>query len=184
MIDNYLRGESQQEDHVIHLLFSANRWELAYALRLLYSPLAFLIIYSATIKAEIAAGTTVIVDRYYYSGCVYSTAKGNPDMDLAWCRHPDEGLPRPDICLFLDLSAAEAAKRGGWGEERYEKKEFQDRVRKLFGTMRESADKDDFVVIDAGKSEEEVADSIKSEVEKVAASLAASKKPLGRVQPW
>lgn len=31
MIDNYLRGQSQQEDHVIHLLFSANRWEAAYA---------------------------------------------------------------------------------------------------------------------------------------------------------
>lgn len=29
MIDNYLRGQNQQEDHVIHLLFSANRWEAA-----------------------------------------------------------------------------------------------------------------------------------------------------------
>jgi len=29
MIDNYLRGEAEQEDHVIHLLFSANRWEAA-----------------------------------------------------------------------------------------------------------------------------------------------------------
>jgi Thymidylate kinase len=30
MINDYLRGESDQEDHVIHLLFSANRWEAAY----------------------------------------------------------------------------------------------------------------------------------------------------------
>jgi dTMP kinase len=29
MISNYLTGQSEQEDHVIHLLFSANRWELA-----------------------------------------------------------------------------------------------------------------------------------------------------------
>ena len=29
MIDAYLKGEESQEDHVIHLLFSANRWELA-----------------------------------------------------------------------------------------------------------------------------------------------------------
>jgi dTMP kinase len=29
MIDNYLKGEAEQEDHVIHLLFSANRWEAA-----------------------------------------------------------------------------------------------------------------------------------------------------------
>lgn len=27
MINSYLSGESEQEDHVIHLLFSANRWE-------------------------------------------------------------------------------------------------------------------------------------------------------------
>ncbi|CBY01563.1 hypothetical protein LEMA_P003500.1 [Plenodomus lingam JN3] len=29
MIDSYLSGQSEQEDHVIHLLFSANRWEVA-----------------------------------------------------------------------------------------------------------------------------------------------------------
>lgn len=29
MINSYLSGQSEQEDHVIHLLFSANRWEAA-----------------------------------------------------------------------------------------------------------------------------------------------------------
>lgn len=29
MINSYLSGQSDQEDHVIHLLFSANRWEAA-----------------------------------------------------------------------------------------------------------------------------------------------------------
>jgi len=29
LIDSYLKNQSQQEDHVIHLLFSANRWEAA-----------------------------------------------------------------------------------------------------------------------------------------------------------
>lgn len=32
MIDSYLKNDSQQEDHVIHLLFSANRWEAALVL--------------------------------------------------------------------------------------------------------------------------------------------------------
>jgi hypothetical protein len=27
--DEYLRGENQLDDHVIHLLFSTNRWEKA-----------------------------------------------------------------------------------------------------------------------------------------------------------
>ena len=31
MIDSYLRSQSELDDHVIHLLFSANRWEFAYA---------------------------------------------------------------------------------------------------------------------------------------------------------
>lgn len=29
MIDAYLRSQSELDDHAIHLLFSANRWELA-----------------------------------------------------------------------------------------------------------------------------------------------------------
>ncbi|PSR80369.1 hypothetical protein PHLCEN_2v6754 [Hermanssonia centrifuga] len=29
MIDSYLRSESELDDHAVHLLFSANRWELA-----------------------------------------------------------------------------------------------------------------------------------------------------------
>jgi dTMP kinase len=29
MINEYLRSEVEMEDHVIHLLFSANRWEAA-----------------------------------------------------------------------------------------------------------------------------------------------------------
>jgi dTMP kinase len=27
MIDSYLKSQTEMEDHVIHLLFSANRWE-------------------------------------------------------------------------------------------------------------------------------------------------------------
>lgn len=29
LIDSYLRSEIEVDDHAIHLLFSANRWELA-----------------------------------------------------------------------------------------------------------------------------------------------------------
>jgi dTMP kinase len=35
----------------------------------------------------------------------------------------------PDLVCFLDVSAEEAAKRGGFGAERYENKDFQDKVR-------------------------------------------------------
>ncbi|KAF1996475.1 P-loop containing nucleoside triphosphate hydrolase protein, partial [Amniculicola lignicola CBS 123094] len=101
MIDGYLSGEKEQEDHVIHLLFSANRWESV-----------------PSILSDIEAGTTLVIDRYYYSGMIYSAAKSNPTLSLPWARHPDVGLPRPDLVLFLDISAEEAAKRGGYGEEK------------------------------------------------------------------
>ena len=40
-----------------------------------------------------------------------------PGLDLAWARAPDVGLPRPDLCLLLDVSMDEAMRRaeGGGG---------------------------------------------------------------------
>jgi len=139
---------------------------------------------SASIEEAIASGTTVIVDRYYYSGCVYSAAKHNPLLDLHWARHPEEGLPRPDVCIFLDLPADEAAKRGGWGEERYEKKELQDRVRQLFADLKASPDGADFVTIDAGSSVDNVEEAIGQAVEEVCRRVDGEQRPLRRCMPW
>lgn len=85
-----------------------------------------------TISALLSSGTTVLCDRYYYSGVVYSAAKQNPALSLSWARHPEVGLPRPDLVLFLDLDEAAARVRGGWGGELYERAEMQKRVRDLF----------------------------------------------------
>ncbi|KAF1812336.1 P-loop containing nucleoside triphosphate hydrolase protein, partial [Eremomyces bilateralis CBS 781.70] len=115
LINQYLSGAAEQHDHVIHLLFSANRWEFADA-----------------IERLITSGTTIVIDRYIYSGAVYSAAKLNPSLPLSWAAAPDIGLPRPDLCLFLDLSTAEAQARGGYGGERYERREMQERVRAGF----------------------------------------------------
>ncbi|KAF1363627.1 thymidylate kinase [Lizonia empirigonia] len=133
LIDGYLRGEAEVEDHVIHLLFSANRWEAV-----------------PKILTTIASGTTLIIDRYYYSGLVYSAAKRLPALTLPWCRHADVGLPRPDVVVFLDICAAAAAQRGGYGAEKYETGEMQGRVRELFREVRGRAEGEDFVVVDAG----------------------------------
>lgn len=74
----------------------------------------------------------MVCDRYYYSGVVYSAAKRNPALSLAWARAPEVGLPRPDLVLFLDLDEEQARARGGWGGEAYERAEMQRRVRELF----------------------------------------------------
>ncbi len=41
------------------------------------------------------------------------------------CAAPDKGLIAPDVVLYLDLSIEESMKRGEFGNERYEKQEFQ-----------------------------------------------------------
>lgn len=167
MIDAYLKGDAQQEDHVIHLLFSSNRWEAAEQMR-----------------TAIASGTTVIVDRYYYSGIVYSAAKDNPGLTLAWAREPEVGLPRPDICLFLDVSPAVAAQRGGFGLEKYENDQTQRRVRELFHTLLTLPDKEDFCVIDADKSMQEVEQMVLDTVLDRMRRVEATDTPLRSVLPW
>ena len=144
LIDSYLRGTTDKEDHVIHLLFSANRWEAA-----------------ASIREAIEGGATVVVDRYYYSGIVYSAAKGVEGLDMQWAKRPDVGLPRPDGVVFLDLSAEKAQERGGFGDEKYETRQMQERVRTLFTElMRGGDEREDSHVVDAGRSLREVENDV------------------------
>ncbi|KAI4180379.1 MAG: hypothetical protein L6R41_007275 [Letrouitia leprolyta] len=138
-IDTYLRGESHQEDHAIHLLFSANRWEVV-----------------PQIKEDIANGITLIIDRYYYSGIVYSTAKGRQDLSKAWAIQPDIGLPKPDLCIFLDLPPGNAATRGGFGTERYETNQMQKMVRTLFMELLRAPKNFEMVALDASRSIDEI----------------------------
>ena len=86
--------------------------------------------------------------------------------------------------MFLDISAEEAAKRGGYGTEKYEKKEMQDQVRKLFEVLMESQEKDDFVRIDAGRKLDEVQSDIQKAVRKVIDRLDEHGGALRVVEPW
>ncbi|XP_048433727.1 thymidylate kinase-like isoform X2 [Pyrus x bretschneideri] len=108
MISSYLSNESQLDDHTIHLLFSANRWEKR-----------------SLMESKLKSGTTLVVDRYSYSGVAFSSAKG---LDIEWCKAPEIGLLAPDLVVYLDIPPEKAAERGGYGGERYEQLEFQKKV--------------------------------------------------------
>ncbi|CAG5136845.1 unnamed protein product [Candidula unifasciata] len=112
MIDSYLQQTVELDDHVVHLLFSSNRWE---AMR--------------KMTELLQSGTTIIVDRYAYSGVAYSAAKG---LSVDWCRQPDVGLLKPDKVLYITVSPEKAAERGQFGTERYEKLDFQQKVNNMF----------------------------------------------------
>ena len=132
-INSYLTNGIDMDDHAIHLLFSANRWEL-----------------SAKMKEKLDAGITLVVDRYAYSGVAFSASKKS--LSLEWCKTPDEGLLAPDIVLFMDLTVDQAMGRGDFGNERYEKEEFQRTVRDTFFALKS----DSWKIIDASRSIEEV----------------------------
>ena len=68
VIDSYLTGRAELSDEALHLIFAANRWERAAAMR-----------------EALAAGTHVIVDRYAYIGRQrrrqHDGARGGRDAD-------------------------------------------------------------------------------------------------------
>lgn len=108
VINNYLLKNIELEDHAVHLLFSANRWETI-----------------ESMKQKLNAGVNLVLDRYAYSGVAYTAAKG---FDLEWCKQCDMGLPKPDIIVFMDSHASKLCSRSGFGDERYETNQFQSRV--------------------------------------------------------
>lgn len=81
-------------------------------------------------EKKLMNGTWLVLDRYAESGVAYTGAKGLP---WEWCKAPDHGLPAPDLTIFLDVPITEGTiQRTGYGAERYEREEFQIKVRKCF----------------------------------------------------
>lgn len=110
LIDQYLKDKKYKlSDESVHLLFSANRWEL-----------------QDKIIDLLTNQSIVVVDRYVYSGVAYSGAKG---LKFQWCLNPDLGMPKPDVTIFLKFNdMLQVTTRSGFGEERYEESEFQKKV--------------------------------------------------------
>lgn len=122
IINEYLTNEDfKLPDQSIHLLFSANRWEVI-----------------QDMIDKLNNGHTIILDRYIYSGISYSLSKlqlsntKNEMSDVDWLYSPDKGLPKPDLTLFLSLELDQINSRAEFGEERYEKTEFQKIVKSNF----------------------------------------------------
>ncbi|KAJ6669249.1 hypothetical protein lerEdw1_008058 [Lerista edwardsae] len=159
LLGSYLEKKSNLEDHTVHLLFSANRWEQV--------PL---------IKKKLNQGITLVVDRYAFSGVAFTSAKEN--FSIEWCKQPDVGLPKPDLVLFLQLSTSEAAKRGDFGNERYENSSFQEKVLKCYNHLMKDKTLN-WKVIDASSSIEDLHCQIKSFAEE--AMQKAQHTPIGEL---
>lgn len=117
---------------------------------------------------------------------VYSAAKPNRTIDLHWAKSPDVGLPKPDRVVFLDLEPEEAEKRGGYGEEKYEKREMQENVRRLFLDLQYCRDDEakDMKIVNAGSSVEDVGELIWEAVKRKVIEVQKGNGELERVRAW
>ncbi|KAM0687677.1 hypothetical protein COBT_001078 [Conglomerata obtusa] len=137
LIDAYLNNKIKLNPQTIHLLFSANRWEMNDEVKTLVSE------------------QIVLCDRYCYSGIAYSAAKG---LDLDWCSQPDKGIIVPDLIIFLDVKPEEVALRVGFGNEKYENVEYLGKVYALLKGLVQN--EKNGLVVDANRNADEVFDEI------------------------
>ncbi|KAM6063369.1 thymidylate kinase isoform 2-T2 [Chlamydotis macqueenii] len=193
LISSYLGKEKNLEDHTVHLLFSANRWEhvcnISTPCALLDSRTGELRLHQPRLciyrlsrvtgpcfarkavplmKDKLHQGITLVVDRYAFSGVAFTSAKENFCLD--WCKQPDVGLPKPDLILFLQLSPEEAAERGNFGNERYENSSFQEKVLQSFYHLMKDKTLN-WKTMDASKSIEDLHREIKSIAEETMQEL-------------
>lgn len=141
IINDYLFRKIELPDRSVHLLFSANRWEL-----------------EPEIRKQIESGVTLVVDRYSYSGVVFTSAK--QCVDFKWCCDPENGLPKPDLVMFLKLSLEEMARRSGFGVERYENVEFQNKVDENYDKFQSN----NFIRVDAAQDISVLTDNLMKHV--------------------
>lgn len=152
VINKYLTKEIELSDEAVHLLFSANRWEL-----------------QNSMIEKMNAGVNIVCDRYAFSGIAFTAAK--PGFTLEWCMQPDIGLPRPDRCYFLTLPETDQQARGDFGAERYEKTDFQKKVAENFRKIIKNDETADlWKEINAAQEVEDVFRDIYEDTQKVVQS--------------
>ena len=154
MINDYLKSSVNPDPRAIHLTFSANRWDEV-----------------KSINDAIENGTWIVMDRYAYSGVAYSVAKG---LSFEWCKQADSGLPAPDVTFFMDISVEDAMRRGDWGQEIHDKKDFQEKVADAFKLLQTSS----WIRIDAIQSKKDIGEYIRKFADEIVVWRKTELKPL------
>jgi dTMP kinase len=105
------------------------------------------------IEPNLAAGTTVISDRYLMSSLAYQAEEADRD----WVAQLARGVPQPDLTVLLDLPIEEAAKRRAAAGRPIERYDADSYLAKVAGNYRTLATQDPTaVVLDGGASKDEV----------------------------
>ena len=113
-IEKFLKGKVDFRPEIRQLLYVANRWER-----------------KKDIDTWLKGGEVVIADRYIPSGIVYGLAN---NLRLNWIVALEEGLPKPDMVIVIDVPVDSTFKRSRI-EDRdvYEKnRQFMEKVRRIY----------------------------------------------------
>jgi len=133
-INRFLHGKRKFPSQVIHCLLAANRWEKL-----------------DQIKSAQEQNSVLIMNRYYQSNLVYGVAN---DMPLSWLESLDEGLPKADLVLVLDVSQKESFSRKKTNRDRFEKNaQF---LQTISATYRKLAKKYRWNLVNASQSKQAV----------------------------
>lgn len=130
----FLSGRRRYQPQVRHMLFAANRWEMAEKL-----------------DSILSSEETIIVNRYTESNLVYGVANG---LDLDWLVGLESGLPKPNLVIVLDAPVVSIVPRRPGKRDRYESDlSLQRRVRTLYKRL---GSRFGWVVVDASGTVEDV----------------------------
>jgi dTMP kinase len=99
-LKGFLVGQREYSPQVRHMLFAANRWERR-----------------EDIQNWLANGDVLIVNRYTESNLAYGMANG---LSLDWLLHLEEGLPKANLVVLLDVRPSRAKQRRAGRNDRYE----------------------------------------------------------------
>ena len=133
-IQKYLDGKRKFPPQVIHCLLAANRWEKL-----------------QEIKKAHEKNSVLIMNRYYQSNIVYGLVNG---VKQAWLENLDNGLPKADLVILLDVTQNESFNRKKVNRDKFEKnKEF---FKKITVTYRRVAKKKGWKTVNASRTKQEV----------------------------
>jgi dTMP kinase len=140
-IAKYLNGERKYNPQVIHCLLAANRWEKL----------------NEILEAQ-SKNSILIMNRYYQSNIIYGLANG---MKQKWLENLDDGLPKADLVILLDVTQKESFRRKKTNRDKFEKNEkFLKKISKIYRTI---AKNKHWKIINASQSKQEIHEDILSE---------------------
>lgn len=148
-INGFLHGKRKFPPQVIHCLLAANRWEK-----------------ESEIKKAESQNSVLIMNRYYQSNLVYGVAN---NLSLKWLQGLDQGLPKADLVIVLDVSQKESFSRKKSNRDKFEKDTVF--LQKISRTYRILAKKFGWHIINASQPKESVHNDIMRVLSKKLAKL-------------